>query len=119
MKSNDLSKVERSLDDVEEGMRRLRRDLDTLGTAMERLVAACEVEEEFLVIINRDRRWFQGFRGMVDDFSLTNKIRRRIPFVESRLKEEESSQKEEGRFVSRQAEDTRKSLEDLLRQFLR
>jgi len=119
MKSDELSRVERALDDVEEGMRRLRRDVDTLGMAVERLVAACEDEEEFLSIINRDRRWFQGFRGMVDDFALTNKIRRRIPFVESRLKEEESLQKEESRFVTRQAEDTRKSLEDLLKQFLR
>lgn len=119
MKSDELRQVVRALDDVEDSIRRIRRDMDVLGHSIERLVASCDDEVELLDIINRDRRWFQGFKGMLDDFSVTTKIRRRIPFIESRLREEERQERDEGRKVYKQAEDTMRSLEDVLRQFLR
>jgi|AntRauTorcE11897_2_1112592.scaffolds.fasta_scaffold00009_128 hypothetical protein len=119
MKSSDIPKVQDHLGELDEALRQIRSEVNSLGEILQRIAKTCEDEPELLEVMNRERRYFRALRGMIDDFPIIRQMRRRLPVVEARLRRNEGQQREEDQSVQRQAEDVRNSLEDVLRRFLR
>lgn len=119
MSDFDMDEVKTQLSALESDVARLRRDMDLVGRGMERLAASCQGEGELLDVLNRERRYLQSLRSMVDDFPVVRQMKRRIPLVEIRLRDEADQTKQEDSYIARRADETLQSIESVLRQFLR
>lgn len=118
MEMDDISKVESYLVEMDESMRRIQGQVRSLRQSIEMLTTTCQDEPEIMEVVRREDRYVQQLMGMVDEFTLSRMVRRRLPTVEGRIQQQEDNRAKEEQAVQRQASAVRDSLEDLLQKFL-
>lgn len=119
LKIDDVPELEKQMQELDEVANEMRNSVRRMAAILSSMTDTCGGDSELLGIMGQERRYLGQFRAMVEDLSITRRLRRRLPAVAARLREQERSQQEESAAVQREAAQIKQDLESVLRKFLR